>query len=313
MEKILLKNTFTNNFEEQQSYSKGCWVKIVNPTEEELTDISKKFNIEKEVLDDVLDDESVALIEKEIGDGYILVILRVPFLSNAGFVVTMPLGILFLTKKDLIITISKVEDEASNKLFSKPPLKFRTDKKSIFFSTLLRKILNQYMRQLNTIEKEINGVEKSIKNSLTNKEIVDLLSFQKTLVYFKTSMVGNKKVVSKISLGRIFSIGEENKELLEDALIDIDEAQQLISIYGEIIKNTIDAYSSIVSNNLNLIMKFLALVTIALSIPTKIFSLYGMNVPLPTQTNDFTFILLIILSVAFSGLAILFFKLKKWM
>lgn len=122
-----------------------------------------------------------------------------------------------------------------------------------------------------------------------------------------------KKVVSKISLGRIFSIGEENKELLEDALIDIDEAQQLISIYGEIIKNTIDAYSSIVSNNLNLIMKFLALVTIALSIPTMIFSLYGMNVPLPTQTNDFTFILLIILSVAFSGLAILFFKLKKWM
>ena len=108
-------------------------------------------------------------------------------------------------------------------------------------------------------------------------------------------------------------MNEENKELLEDSLIDIDEAQQLVAIYDQIIKNTIDAYSSIVSNNLNMIMKFLALITIALSIPTMVASFYGMNVPIPFQNSAEMFFVALGISIIFSVGAIMYFKYKKWM
>jgi magnesium transporter len=296
-----------------KNYSKGAWIMVTNPTPEELTLLAEKFSIEKEILTDMVDDDSVPVVEKEQEEGYIYSILRIPHKYSSNEVVTIPLGILFLSESQTVITVCKESCVPLTKLIAKTPSRFRTDKKSIFFSTLIRFVLNSYMSELNRIEAEIKDAENSIRMSLENKEIVKLLSYQKTLVYFKTSMVGNRKVVSKVGLGRIFSINEENKELLEDSLIDIDEAQQLVTIYDEIIKNTIDAYSSIVSNNLNVIMKFLALITIALSIPTMVASFYGMNVPIPMQNSQEMFFFALGISVILSVFAIAYFKYKKWM
>ena len=125
-------------------------------------------------------------------------------------------------------------------------------------------------------------------------------------------MVGNKTVLNKIYTGRIFALSKHDKELFSDLLIDIDEAQQLIAIYTEIITNTMSAYGSIVSNNLNAIMKVLALLTIAISIPTMIASFYGMNVNLPLQNNSMIFLYLLIIAVGLTGAGFLYFKHKKW-
>jgi magnesium transporter len=313
MIKIGKKDSFEKKFTELKKYSSGCWVRVVNPDEKIIKMLSKKYSIDREIIDEMLDEESVPKIEKEIKEGYISIILRVPKYYSEKGVVTIPLGLIFLLKKNVVLTICKSDDPPTRRLFENSPIGFRTDKKSIFFSNLINFILATYMKQLRRIEFDIKDAEHSIKRSLENKEIVRLLSFQKTLVYFRTSMIGNKKVVNKISLGRVFSLNEENHELLEDVLIDIDEAQQLISIYDEIIKNTIDAYSSIVSNNLNSVMKLLALITIALSIPTMIGSFYGMNVPLPFQGEINSFFLIIIISLIISIITIGFFRLKKWM
>lgn len=292
---------------------KGSWIRITAPTAIEINEISQEHGLDKTILTDMIDEDSVPVIEKDLEKGYVYSILRIPFKYSATEVVTIPLGIIFLTKEKIVLTVCKEKSGPINHLIDKMPASFKTDKKSVFFSTIIRFVLIAYMRELNRIEKEIKDAEKSVKGSLENKEIVSLLSHQKTLVYFKTSILGNKKILSKVAMGRIVSMNEENKELLENALIDIDEAQQLVAIYDEIIKNTIDAYSSIVSNNLNVIMKFLALITIALSIPTMVASFYGMNVPIPFQNSQEMFYLSLGLSIILSIGAILFFKYKKWM
>jgi magnesium transporter len=291
----------------------GSWIRVTSPTTIELTEISKKYDLDKTILTDMIDEDSVPVIEKDVEKGYVYSILRIPFKYSTTEIVTIPLGIIFLTHEKIVLTICKEKSGPINNLIDKMPAVFKTDKKSIFFSTIIRFVLSAYMRELNKIESEIKEAEKSVKGSLENKEIVALLSHQKTLVYFKTSIIGNKKILSKVAMGRIVPMSGENKELLEDALIDIDEAQQLVAIYDQIIKNTIDAYSSIVSNNLNVIMKFLALITIALSIPTMVASFYGMNVPIPFQNSQEMFYLSLGLSVLLSIGVILFFKYKKWM
>jgi magnesium transporter len=168
------------------------------------------------------------------------------------------------------------------------------------------------MIELFNIEKEVREAEKSIKEALENKEIAKLLSTQKTLVYFKTSMLGNKTVLNKICSGRITPLTKRDKELFADLTIDIDEAQQLIAIYTEIITNTMSAYGSIVSNNLNAIMKVLALLTIAISIPTMIASFYGMNVDLPLQKDPIVFLYIVLTALSLTGVGFLYFKYKKW-
>ncbi|MDD3159602.1 MAG: magnesium transporter CorA family protein [Candidatus ainarchaeum sp.] len=311
---ICVKTSFGKNvelFKKSNNIKEGCWIRLISPDDELIKKISADFNIDSEIIHDMIDSESVPNIENETDEGYISIILRVPH-KVEGEMITIPFGILFLKKQKIILTVCKFDDAVSKKLFNSSPIKFRTDKKSIFFSNFLSILINEYMCQLKVIGREINLVEKSIETALQNKKLVELLSLQKTLVYFKTAMVGNKKVISKISLGRVFLINEENKDLLEDIIIDIDEASELISIYSQIIKNTTDTYSSIVSNNLNSIMKVLALITVAISIPTMVGSFYGMNISLPFQSEGQAFFIIVLFSVTITVLSILVFRLKKW-
>jgi magnesium transporter len=291
---------------------KNSWINIVAPTTEEISFAVSEYGIQKYLLDEVLDVESVPHIEKETTEGYISIILRVPVALEGNGVVTIPLGIIFLTKKKQVITICEKENAAITKLINKPPKKFSISNNVSFFRFVLRRVIASYMIELFNIEKEVREAEKSIKEALENKEIAKLLSTQKTLVYFKTSMLGNKTVLNKICSGRITPLTKRDKELFADLTIDIDEAQQLIAIYTEIITNTMSAYGSIVSNNLNAIMKVLALLTIAISIPTMIASFYGMNVDLPLQKDPIVFLYIVLTALSLTGVGFLYFKYKKW-
>jgi magnesium transporter len=293
--------------------TKNTWINLVSPTVEEINFLVDKLDLDKQLIEEMLDYESVPHVEKELREGYISFILRSPVVLEEKGVVTIPLGVVFLTKLKIILTVSKHELFALTKLSTRPPKEFTTKNRVVFFRYLTRKVLNSYMIELNKIEHEISDAEESINNALENKEIAILLAKQNTLVYFKTSIVGNRSVLSRIFSGKIIPLNDDEKDLLDDAIVDIDEAQQLISIYSEIISHTMSAYSSIVSNNLNFVMKVLAIITFTISVPTMIFSFYGMNVHLPFQENPEVIFYLILLTFGLIGVTLFIFKKKKWL
>jgi magnesium transporter len=297
---------------EVENVCANSWISLIDPSDEEVKSFSEKFNLDKSIINDMLDYESVPHIEKELKEGYISFILRTPVVLGEKGLVTIPLGIIFLTKKNIIVTVCRHDNFALTKLTTRPPKSFTTKNRVVFFRQLTRKVLNSYMSELHKIENEIREVEESINAALENKEIALLLSKQNTLVYFKTSMVGNKSVLTRISSGKLIPLNEEEKDLLEDSIVDVSEAQQLISIYSEIISHTMSAYASIVSNNLSFVLKVLAIITLTISIPTMLFSFYGMNVNLPLQQDPFVVIYLIVLALGVIGLILLIFKKKKW-
>ncbi len=153
--------------------------------------MSTKYDVPKWLIEEVLDTESVPHVEKELRDGYISIILRVPAKMEGNGVVTLPIGFIFLTKKDCVVTVCAKECSAITNLIQRPPRKFTISKRPNFFRYVLRRIIASYMVELSNVEKEVREAEKSIKEALENKEIAKLLSTQKTLVYFKTSMVGD--------------------------------------------------------------------------------------------------------------------------
>lgn len=293
--------------------TKNTWINLVSPTVEEINFLVDKLDLDKQLIEEMLDYESVPHVEKELREGYISFILRSPVVLEEKGVVTIPLGVVFLTKLKIILTVSKHELFALTKLSTRPPKEFTTKNRVVFFRYLTRKVLNSYMIELNKIEHEISDAEESINNALENKEIAILLAKQNTLVYFKTSIVGNRSVLSRIFSGKIIPLNDDEKDLLDDAIVDIDEAQQLISIYSEIISHTMSAYSSIVSNNLNFVMKVLAIITFTISVPTMIFSFYGMNVHLPFQENPEVIFYLILITFGLIGVTLFIFKKKKWL
>jgi len=293
----------------QNKFSR-VWINVVDPSDEEIKLLISKYKMDSDSVKEMLDMESVPQVSKE-SNGQTYIILRVP-VSEDNEVITIPLGLIFIQPKGVVITVSKKETFAVTKLITKTPRFFSIEKRSVFFRFLIRKILNSYMLELSKIGKKIDDAESSINHALENKEIAVLLSLRKTLVYFRTAMIGNKTVLNKIFSGKIMPLTEEDKEILEDAIIDADEAHQLITIYAEIIANTMSAYASIVSNNLNVVMKFIALVTVALSIPTMIFSLYGMNIELPFQNSLFAMPVVIMAAVVMTATALFYFSKKKW-
>ncbi|HPM85992.1 MAG TPA: magnesium transporter CorA family protein [archaeon] len=298
---------------EVDKITKNTWINLVSPTVEEINFLVDKLDLDKQLIEEMLDYESVPHVEKELREGYISFILRSPVVLEEKGVVTIPLGVVFLTKLKIILTVSKHELFALTKLSTRPPKEFTTKNRVVFFRYLTRKVLNSYMIELNKIEHEISDAEESINNALENKEIAILLAKQNTLVYFKTSIVGNRSVLSRIFSGKIIPLNDDEKDLLDDAIVDIDEAQQLISIYSEIISHTMSAYSSIVSNNLNFVMKVLAIITFTISVPTMIFSFYGMNVHLPFQENPEVIFYLVMLTFGLIGVTLFIFKKKKWL
>jgi magnesium transporter len=289
----------------------GCWINVVSPSEVEIKRLNEEFGLPKMLIKDILDSDSLPRIEKEIEKDISLIQLKVPLHSEEA-VTTIPFGIVILHKKNYVFTISSAESYVIGKILSGSAKNFVTDNKALFFNYVTKRIIRSYMNELNLVENEISVAESSITRSFQNKEVLLLLSLQKTLVYFRTSIVGNKKILSKIISSKIFSTTEEEKELIEDLGVDMDEAQQLVTIYSEIIANMINAYNSIVSNNFNSILKFLALITVAISIPTMVASFYGMNIDLPFQKTEEAFLIVVFFAVFATTSVLLYFKYKNW-
>ena len=285
---------------------KGSWINLVNPTEEEITLVTKASGIECDYfIKDVLDDEERPRIETE--NSQILVIINVPIIQNTTVIYeTIPLGIILT--KDHIVTVCLQNVDVLKDFESGKVRGMETHKKTRFLFQILYKSASLYLTLLREIDKKTNEIELALHKSMKNKELIRLLSLQKSLVYFTTSLKSNEKVMEKMLRTKVLKIYEEDKDLLEDVIIENKQAVEMAETYSNISSSMMDAFASIISNNLNMVMKFLTSITIILALPTMLASFFGMNVKIPFQTADYGFAIVVGMSVVlcFGGIIFLF-------
>lgn len=307
----IYKSNEQNSLEKVDVLSKGCWVNMYAPTEAEITHVAQEANIEVDLIKDALDDEERPRIERENGQIYIIVDYPYIAQDESGFPVyeTIPIGIILTD--DFIITIS-LKDTPILEDFRKKRIKeFFTFKKTRFALQILFVISSYYLRYLKQINKKTNDIEHELHQSMKNQELYAFLALEKSLVYFTTSLKSNKVVLDKILRFNYLKMYEEDKDLLEDVIIENTQAIEMAETYSSILSGMMDAFASIISNNLNIVMKFLTSITIILSFPTMVFSLYGMNVKIPFQTSPHAFLVtLLIAGMLSSCTAVIFWKKK---
>ena len=243
-----------------------------------------------------------------------LIVIDTPYLEDgetSHIYNTYPLGII-ITNNNYVITISPKKIPLLNDFIKNNVKNFNTAKKVRFLIQILLKTSNYYQRALKQVNRDIEKKEEVLQKSTENKDLLDLLEIEKTLVYFITSLKANDLVLEKLSKGTIFNLYEDDLDLLEDAIIENKQAIEMSSIYRDILSSITDTYATVVSNNLNNVMKFLAGATIVLSIPTMISSFMGMNVPLGSfATMGEAFLLLTFISVILSLIIAIILKKKN--
>ena len=292
------------------SLEPGCWVNIIAPSQEELLLISKKTGVPLEFLRAPLDDEETSRIEIE-GD-FILIIVDIPFTEmedNSLTYDTYPLAIIH-TKNELITVCLKnskvLTDFSSNKVRN-----FYSFKKSRFILQILNRVSTYYLLYLRQIDKKSIMIEKRLHKKKKNRELVQLHSLSKSLVYFSTSLKSNEITLEKMLKLDVIQRYEEDKDVLEDVIIENKQAIEMTDIYSNILGSTMDFFASVISNNLNIVMKVLASVTILMSTLTVISGIYGMNFDyLPLLHHPYGFHIIMTLSVILCGV-IAFILYKK--
>ena len=285
---------------------KGCWIDVVAPSEEELQEIAAATKIQMDFLTAPLDEEEKSRIEIE--DDQILVLVDIPFLRSNKDYDTLPLGIIITEN---FITTVCLEPNAVTAEFGAHNTKiFSTFKKTRFLFQILFKSATLYLKYIRIIIRRTDELEKHLRQSMQNSELFNLLDLQKSLTYFSTSLRSNYIVMEKLLRLRsatqsrhLIKLYEEDEDLLEDVIIEYKQAVEMVEMYSHILNSMMEVFASIISNNLNLVMKFLATMTIVLAIPTLVSSMWGMNVPVPFADNPWGFAIVLTVALGVSGAA----------
>ena len=238
----------------------GCWISAIHPNEEELTFLEEETGIDLDDLRAPLDDEERSRIELE--DGYNMILVDIPSLDEKDRYVTIPLGI-YMTKEH-IITICLEESPVLKAFVNRRVREFYTFKKTRFVFQILYRNAASYLRYLRIIDRKSDQIEEKLHISQKNSELIELLELEKSLVYFTTSLRSNEVVLEKLLRTERVKKYPEDEDLLEDVIIENKQAIEMANIYSGILSGMMDAFASVISNNLNIVMKFLATVTICL-------------------------------------------------
>ncbi len=301
----------TNVTSDTKVFQKGNWINMINPTKDEIELICEAVNIEANFLHYALDAEEKARIDIE-DDGTILFIIDVPVSEEENgnvMYTTMPVGVIFV-RDEYLITVSLKENALMTKMELLVKKSLATYKKSQFLFQVFYENSSMYLNMLKIINKKTELLEKTLKKSLKNEDLMKMLNIEKSLVYFTTSLKSNEIVMEKTLRGKIIKLYEEDEDLLEDSIIENKQAMEVSKTYSDILNETMDVYASVISNNINDVMKFLTLITIILAVPTLVASIWGMNVPVPFQFHQYGFPIMIAISVVVTILTMIWFKKK---
>lgn len=310
MLKMYYTDIETNVTTETKEFKRGNWINMVSPTEEEIKKVCKNIQISEDFIRYALDYEEKARIDVEEDEHTILFIIDIPVIEKENgnkIYSTMPIGVIFV-RDDYFITVSLTKNHIIDQLEEKKNIV--TYKKSRLLLQIFYANAERFLTLLKRLNKETEVAESVLKNSMKNKELLKLLSLKKGLVYFTTSLKANEVVMEKTLRGNLVKLYEEDEDILDDAIIENKQAIEMSKIYSDILTGTLDAYASIISNNLNAVMQFLTSITIILAIPTMISSYWGMNVPVPLQNNPFGFIIIVLFSIMIGIIATLWLKRK---
>lgn len=281
----------------------GCWINIIAPSEEELILISKKSSVPLELLKASLDDEETSRIDIE--DNILSVIVDIPFTEmedNSLTYDTYPLSIIHTDK--MLITVCLKNSKVLTDFINGKIKSFYTFKKSRFTLQILNRVSTYYLLYLRQIDKKSLMIEKRLHKSMKNRELIQLHSLEKSLVYFSTSLKANEITLEKMLKLDIIQKYEEDKDVLEDVIIENKQAIEMTEIYSNILASTMDFFASVISNNLNIVMKVLASVTILMAIPTLISGIMGMNITFPFNTDsNSAFYWIMFIAVLICGIA----------
>lgn len=269
-----------------ETFEKGAWINLMDPSSEELNVVRKLVDLPLDVLTAALDEEESARMEIE--NEYILVLIDVPRKRDNDRYETLPLGIILLP--DAIVTVCLEEADVLTCFNRMTARLFDTGKRTRFLFNMLYRSATFFLRYLRQINIRTDEIERHLRQSMKNEELFQLLEMEKSLTYFTASLRTNHMVVDKLlrlrnnaKVEHLIKIYEEDEDLLEDAQVEYRQAIEMVQMYSQILSGMMDAFASIISNNLNMVMKFLTSMTIILAVPTLIASFWGMNTRVPFE------------------------------
>lgn len=299
-----------NGFVEKPLWAPNCWVNVECPDHDDFQFLTRELNVPESFLEDIADADERPRTETE--GNWLLTILRIPMQSSNPQIpfITVPIGI--ITNNDIIVSVCYHQTELL------PDFIQHTRRKNICVNNKLELILRLiyssavwFLKYLKQINNEVANAEKELEKSIRNEDLLRLMKLQKTLVYFDTSIRGNEVLIGRLK--NIFqNTGLLDMELLDDAVIELRQAYNTVNIYSDILTGTMDAFASIISNNVNDIMKRMTSLSITLMIPTVIASFYGMNVDIHLDAFPHAFLFIVLLSAAISAGTFIWFRRIKW-
>lgn len=311
---IKIFKTISGNLEEVKEAGVDCWVLAIKPDKEEMSKIQALTNMDEADLKSTIDIDERPHIQNE--DEYTMLYVDIPSLeerNDKDWFRTVPITIVLA--KGMIFTISTEDNVILERFMNNKVKNFNTAHKTRFILQLLYQNATAYLTYLRMIDRMTDHAEERLKGSLRNKELIELMELEKSLVYFTTSLRANELVLERLLRDSSIKHYPEDEDLLEDVIIENKQAIEMANIYSGILSGTMDAYASIISNNQNIVMKTLTVFTIVLSVPNIIFSAYGMNlnsVGVPFSGHRLGFLIVVFISVIFSLLIGFIFTRKRW-
>ena len=287
--------------------ARGCWINLICPTKKELSKISHIIEMPQDVISSLRDMDEMPDMEKE--DNFLFIITRTPQKNSNNTKLeysTIPLGIILLD--NYLITLCFNDNDVITQLKSQ---KIYTAKKIQTTLKILLISAKAYLIYLNMINKKVHIIQERLEKTMKNEDILGLLNIQKSLVYFSTSLKSNQFLIERLTKTKVFTQFEHDKELLEDMIEENEQAIEMTKIYSNILTGMTDTSASLISNNLNIVMKLLTSITLILMLPTLVASIYGMNIALPFQTSPYAFLITMAISVALAIIGVIILWKKK--
>ncbi|MBK9006224.1 MAG: magnesium transporter CorA family protein [Anaerolineae bacterium] len=307
---LTIYKTTEGGIEELKSMENGAWVKAVDPTPEEIQQLVQ-WGVDPDYINNSLDLDEMPRMERD--DDYTFILIRIPHRQPESDIpyTTIPLGIFI--KGNMIVTICRYEKEMFQVLANRKYRLLKTGKRYRFALYIFLETATRYLTHLREINRKTETIEDQLQKSTRNREVLELLKYQKSLTYFATALRSNEVMMERVQRTQIFNYYEEDQDLLEDVLTENQQAIQMTSINAEILSSMMDAFASIISNNLNGVMKALAALTIIVSLPGTVAGFFGMNVMLPLSDGEPTAFLIVFgIALALTAVATFIFYKRDW-
>ena len=306
---LTIYKTTEQGLEQLDTMANGTWVKAVDPTPEEIQQLVT-WGIDADYINYSLDLDEMPRMERD--EDYTFILIRIPHRQPESDIpyITIPLGIMI--KGNTIVTICRYNKEMFKVLANGKYRLLKTGKRYRFALYIFLETATRYLTHLREINRMTEAIEDQLQKSTRNREVLELLKYQKSLTYFATALRSNEVMMERVQRTQIFNYYEDDQDLLEDVLTENQQAIQMTNINTEILSSMMDAFASIISNNLNGVMKALAAITIIINVPAVVAAFYGMNVTLPGEGHSLAFLMVLGISFTLTAIATFIFYKRDW-